>query len=350
MCELGLRVGLFHINKLLQSFLLPSRMPSDSPEIEDVSGDLDGHDSIYLTTKERRKQRRREASRRHYASNSEIRERKRLQMQERRAQAKAKKRRWDPPKKPKAIVRDDPTTCTFPSDDENLLASEDEQETQPLTYDEMAAMFEADMRNSEGASASLDNDLSDSADEQMEKQVSTVIQDVRDAREMSMQDLIDEPTRAQDETTAAEMLVHSGSARGGGNTDATVCEGGGSGAEMAISREPSKKSQAGPAIVVSIETTATAEYAKLPAPHGRVFRGYRYIPSGPAPAHPPRQSDASRPNSSGICGNCKNPEKCEKDGNDGKGLCERCMDCTVWGYLCWDHFNGLKEWEEPWLW
>ncbi|KAJ7439195.1 hypothetical protein B0H11DRAFT_1934783 [Mycena galericulata] len=321
-------------------------MSSASLEIEDANEQSDGRDSIYLTSEERRRERRRESNRRNYANNPEIRERKRLQMQERRAQAKAKKRRWDPPKKQKAIVK------------------------------EMADLFAADMCNSEGTSASLDDSFSDSADEQMalgqqapfeqqsesrrttdpegycqeEKQPGAILpattaQCVQDVCDTSNEDLVDEEIRrAQDEAAAAETLVSQGSARGGGDNaeadlttalETAVGRGGDGGAEMVRSRDPSRRLQAGPAIVVAIETIVTAEAQ----------------PSGPAPAQRPPTAlgQASIP-SSGICGNCKNPEKCEKDGNDGQGVCERCIDCTVWGYLCWDHFNGVKEWEEPWLW
>ncbi|KAJ7453604.1 hypothetical protein B0H11DRAFT_1926750 [Mycena galericulata] len=339
-------------------------MLSASPQIEDTDEDLDARESTYMTTKERRKARRREASR---------------------AQAKAKKRRWDPPKKPKAIVRDDPHEGTFPTEDENLLDSDDDTGEQPLSYDELAVLFYADMRNSEGGVQTLDDNLSDSMDEAsipttldaLERTVAypreespkafVVATTVQHACQMASEDPTDHTRRAQDEASAAETLVsmatavREGSAGVSGKHAETALETPPTTREGSIDEMGSLRSRqplttrGGPAIVIAVETVVVAESAdRSTAPCARVFRGYRYIPNGPAPAEHQTPPQSFRPASmsapSGICGNCKNPEKCETDGDDSEGLCERCVDCTVWGYLCWDHFNGLKDWEESSLW
>ncbi|KAJ7434604.1 hypothetical protein B0H11DRAFT_1920592 [Mycena galericulata] len=326
------------------------------PMLEKDDEGSDTGDSQYLTTSERRKKRRREASARYYHN----------------AAKKAKKRRWDPPKKTKPIPKDDPQEAVFPSEDENLLESGDETNSPPLTYDEIAALFDADIRESEGTVPSMDDLQPDSDDEvaggsatasslsgpQRQTHDEALIEKmpaIEYRTEVLKSAAMDDPScilsYEQSELRAQEAVAAETLARLAETVEAR---------ESVRSRAVSPQSsphiggtttdgeRGAPAIAVVVEYSGVAEDGA--SDRNRVFRGYRYVPTGPPPEGAVRPVYQARPASSGICGNCKSVEKCEKDGRDGQGLCDRCLDCTMEGYLCWDHFNGVKEWEEPWLW
>ncbi|KAJ6617232.1 hypothetical protein B0H10DRAFT_1948474 [Mycena sp. CBHHK59/15] len=89
--------------------------------------------------------------------------------------------------------------------------------------------------------------------------------------------------------------------------------------------------------------------------HTAPFNGWRYVPFGPPPpgAVPPvrKPRPSWMPPVRGMCGSCKNEDKCARDGKDGAGLCERCLYCQMYGYKCWDHTTGvLDDDEEVWCW
>ncbi|KAJ7157659.1 hypothetical protein C8R43DRAFT_949022 [Mycena crocata] len=351
--------------------------PSTDEEIEEY------HERLMIgsweTKRAKRKCSRAQASARYYASHPEAREKKRASIAEKRAAEKARRRRWDPPKHPKPSLRKDSNTpIDFPTQDPtrdtsnikgkrvqhvSLHASQTLYETHmetganPRSEDIMADYNDSDREASPGQGLSLNRpDEETAAAETLAgfASLSNVrnISAPRDMREGAG----DSTTHFQSETTAVGQRAGAL----GGDEMSSSCSSDVDKTSRCTHSSPVREGadRAQPAIIISIEAgtgtdTANPDASPEEAPgRTRVFRGYRYMPSGPPPdvrpVNEPRHP-ALEP-AQGICGNCKTVEACEADGDDQEGLCARCSDCQMERFLCWDHFNGVKEWEEPWLW
>ncbi|KAJ7125499.1 hypothetical protein C8R43DRAFT_958456 [Mycena crocata] len=296
-----------------------------------------------------------------------------------RATVKANRRRWDPPKKAKPVPRPDTTLGVFSHEDKNLLTSDGEGETSLTTFDEIQVMYEAEMEmgtcfefcgtvqaganpRSEDTVQYDSNNESDAAgetpspnphldEETAAAEILTHFATISEAREAAAVDVYTPPKAQVPDVERGVQGAPAGAQDVVDNVMARSCSDAGTTAQDVP--HLSDIVRAAPALVIALEGIASTDDSVLsPKERTRVFRGYRYIPSGPPPdvrpVNPPR--DPMLPPPSGICGNCKSVEMCNADGNDGEGLCAMCSDCQIEGFLCWDHFNGLKDWEEAWLW
>ncbi|KAJ7070282.1 hypothetical protein B0H15DRAFT_870927 [Mycena belliarum] len=318
-------------------------------------------DEDWKTAVEKRRERRRAADRRYYQNNPGVKEKKRVKMAEKRASVKAARRKWDPVKASKPSPREDPNEARFPSEDENLLSSADEARAR-LNMDELCSDYQYELIMEAAANGSSDNkDFRGSDSEECCSDMGA--EGEGDYHPALNKDCCESHmVRANDEVSVAETLATMSGLVGPaaavhpslGETSASPGPADSEQApirtnEMSTCRPVSEEYEqpaTGTAAVMVISIDGLPLVPAAPRP--RIFRGYRYIPSGPVP-NIPRVISAPRPEATGICGKCPTVQECDHGGDDGEGLCGRCIDCQVGGYACWDHFNGVKEWEES-LW
>ncbi|KAJ6532324.1 hypothetical protein DFH09DRAFT_1092834 [Mycena vulgaris] len=302
--------------------------------------------SKWVTPEEKRKQRRREASRRYYQNNPAIREKKRQQTADRRAAAKAAKRRWDPPKKPKPVPRrEDPNEGAFPSEDENILSAQEDNTTK--TWDDACIQDEYEIQMETGeyrhttravhpyfyyySCRQCIGEYYGLLCRRPERGRLTVLPDDKSQAAI---DVLVESREALTKTSPASMEGQDPALADTQGDEGTPTISGAEMSECCSSAEsPVSWDKSAPAIAVVIENSGMRDDPAAPPPEGAI---------------PPAK--VFRADSSGICGHCKTVNVCNNGGEDQEGLCARCLDCEMWGYACWDHFNDVKDWEESWLW
>ncbi|KAJ7617561.1 hypothetical protein B0H17DRAFT_1152494 [Mycena rosella] len=235
---------------------------------------------------------------------------------------------------------------TLAADKEDLMASGDEGETANKTDSEdFDVQYQYKMSMEEAANSTTEN-IADYCGSELDEPSDSAINSCH----------------ASDVDTLAGMseLVglweSSTSMRTASHQDSSLKDGQDSGRDLAISGAEMSNCRSltaveghsahgAPAIELGTDDTVTSAVA---ASRTKIFRGYHYEAQGPRPESVARQV-MLRAGATGICGMCPNVDKCENGGDDGEGLCDRCIDCQMWGYACWDHFNGVQEWEES-LW
>ncbi|KAJ7632050.1 hypothetical protein B0H17DRAFT_1217604 [Mycena rosella] len=309
---------------------------------------------LLLTANEKRKQRRREASKRYYAKNPGIKEQKHLRKAERNKMSMGS---------PEELKRgpqgsgEDFIEGTLATDKEDLMASGDEGETANKTDSEdFDVQYQYEMSMEEVANSTTENIADYRGSESDEPSDSAVNSchasdvDVRPADERLVAETLagmSELVRLWESSTSMRTASHQDSSLKDGQDsgrDLAI-----SGAEMSNCRSltavEGHSAHGAPAIELGTDDTVTSAVA---ASRTKIFRGYRYEAQGPRPESVARQV-VLRAGATGICGMCPNADKCENGGDNGERLCDRCVDCQTWGYACWDHFNGVQEWEES-LW
>ncbi|KAJ7651860.1 hypothetical protein B0H17DRAFT_1147579 [Mycena rosella] len=297
-----------------------------------------------LTANEKRKQRRREASKR----NPGIKEQKNLRKAERNSRHKLGplKKQQDVDGIPEELKRGPQRGAGRILLKEDLMASGDEGETANKTDSEdFDVQYQYKMSMEEAANSTTEN-IADYCGSELDEPSDSAINSCH----------------ASDVDTLAGMseLVglweSSTSMRTASHQDSSLKDGQDSGRDLAISGAEMSNCRSltaveghsahgAPAIELGTDDTVTSAVA---ASRTKIFRGYHYEAQGPRPESVARQV-MLRAGATGICGMCPNVDKCENGGDDGEGLCDRCIDCQMWGYACWDHFNGVQEWEES-LW
>ncbi|KAJ7626754.1 hypothetical protein B0H17DRAFT_1150905 [Mycena rosella] len=322
-----------------------------------------------LTAAQKKRQRQREASKRYYVNHPEVKTKKQVQAAERRAAKKTAKRRWDPPKRSKPGRRSEQRRSEpdiFNKADQALLPSGDNPQIAELQTDaedvEDGNSHTSKFTAQHEYETVMENAASEnSADYFEEASAGRLLEEANDdPDEFWRPEWAGLGTlRAADEVVAAETLASMAGLSAPQElkmpSDTREPEGedeqaGGSltiqGAEMTQCRSDGESTldSSAPEIAVVIEDVSDTRPA-------RVFRGYRYEPVGPQPDNAARQA-RSMPSASpgqGICGDCRKVDACNTAGDDSEGLCFRCLDCVMGDYACWEHFNGVKDWEDP-LW
>ncbi|KAJ7081294.1 hypothetical protein C8R43DRAFT_965628 [Mycena crocata] len=235
---------------------------------------------------------------------------KRKRAESRSTTVKANRRRWDPPKKAKPVPRPDTTLGVFSHEDKNLLTSDGEGETSLTTFDEIQVMYEAEMEM--GTCFEFCGTVQAGANPRSED---TVQYDSNNESDAAGETPSPNP-HLDEETAAAEILTHfatiseareaaavdvytppkAQSPMSSERADTRILRFFSSDAGTTAQDVPhlSDIVRAAPALVIALEGIASTDDSVLSPKrtHTRVFRGYRYIPSGPPPdvrpVNPPR--------------------------------------------------------------
>ncbi|KAJ6575922.1 hypothetical protein B0H10DRAFT_1963670 [Mycena sp. CBHHK59/15] len=270
---------------------------------------------VFNGAKALKAERRRTSSAKYYEKNPDIREKKRLQMAKKRAEAKAKKRRWDPPKQADTPER-------LPSYLQDGVGSDDGNSRNNIEYTDVDRSF--DKEDDEAIVAAI---LASMAARRLDGL----------SIEYKGQSL---PLVLTNRTDKKASSIGNGGTPEGRSAGST-----------ALVQDPSGTAE----MMGSPNTDSGVNPVASGSVHTAPFNGWRYVPFGPPPpgAVPPvrKPRPSWMPPVRGMCGSCKNEDKCARDGKDGAGLCERCLYCQMYGYKCWDHTTGvLDDDEEVWCW